>query len=355
MRSVCNGPWPALLAALVCLSTADGGAAAQSKPGASSSKPFAIQQIAEVGVDAVLGRIIDAALDSSGGVWVADLSVNQVVHFDSLGTETGRVGGKGGGPGEFQMLYRVATGPAGELYALDLATSELSLFDAYGRYQRRWRLPLFLGQVDRIVVLPDFRIVIAGISDDSGARGHGLHLLDSSQHLQSFGPVPAARNPNVLRYWGAGNLSLASDTTLLFALRVPNIIYRYAPDGSLRDSIAGTVKLSLQADDAISLSQDAERTTVGTTDTYVPRPIFALQVKKGLVLAGRTVAREAPLVFDLYRADGSLLTSTKVSPQIRGILGFDLERGILWGMGVNQKDEPVLLRMSIAMSDTLPR
>ena len=322
--------------------------AAGSTAAAQASSPIGIGSVKEHARSSVLGRVIDLAIAPSGDLWVADLSLNEIIHFDTAGTEIGRIGRNGEGPGEFRMLYRLAVDPSGNLYAFDFASSDVSVFDAAGEYLDRWRLPVFFAQVDRFVVVPDGRVVVAGIAaNDSAASGSSLHVFSAAgEHVTSFGPLPRASNRALLRFWGAGNLSLSSHGDLLLSLRLPYEIFSYSPDGRLRARIVAPTLMAGSADDAFTSRGDANSGSIADSETYVPRPLFAYDIGDGLVLAGRSAGRDEPAVWDVFDADGQLIQSIRAPEPVRGVLGLDRERARLWGVGTTN-DEPVLFSINL--------
>jgi hypothetical protein len=76
---------------------------------------------------------------SDGRIVVADMQSNYMSFFDASGKFIMRTGGSGGGPGEFEQLYRLRKITGDSLMALEPATLT-SIYSPDGRYVRRFDL-----------------------------------------------------------------------------------------------------------------------------------------------------------------------------------------------------------------------
>lgn len=117
---------------------------------------------------------------------------NALRRFTPDGRLLWSAGEKGNGPGEFQLLYRVAIRRDGRILALDFTRHDITGFSADGEFIDRTRLPFRFTQVDAMVPLPDDRLAIVGITRwTSPPLERSIHVFDRQlRHVRSFGPVP---------------------------------------------------------------------------------------------------------------------------------------------------------------------
>jgi len=90
---------------------------------------------------AVFGRIATVHGMPSGGLMVHDGQAEEVRLFDAEGRFVTRVGGKGGGPGEFGQLNGIAQLPNGDLIFWDASGGRLNRYRADGEFLSTWRMP----------------------------------------------------------------------------------------------------------------------------------------------------------------------------------------------------------------------
>ncbi len=87
-----------------------------------------------------LFRVVGAARLEDGGVVVANSGTSELRFFDDRGVHVRSVGSKGGGPGEFEMLWAVARYHGDSLAAYDRRLARISVFDGRGNFARVFRL-----------------------------------------------------------------------------------------------------------------------------------------------------------------------------------------------------------------------
>lgn len=98
--------------------------------------------ITALGVAAGLERPTGMAVSPSGDrVYVVDTggvrSSNHTVHmFDASGNSLGRIGGRGAGPGEFNLPLDCTLGPDGNLYVLDTGNFRVQVLSPDGTFLR---------------------------------------------------------------------------------------------------------------------------------------------------------------------------------------------------------------------------
>jgi len=86
-------------------------------------------------------RIRSIAVDSEGGVYVADLYAPFLRVWRADGSVAAFVGREGQGPGELQFVAEIFAGPGDGFSAVDLRLHRWIFFDAAGRYLRTVALP----------------------------------------------------------------------------------------------------------------------------------------------------------------------------------------------------------------------
>jgi hypothetical protein len=316
--------------------------------------PVQVSRVDVLGREAEIGMIIGASMAPDGGVYVVDHMNARLIAFDANGRVRWQAGRKGRGPGEFNMPYRVAAAPDGAVYVFDLAGSEISRFSREGRFEDRIRLPFALVQADQMLVLAGNRILVAGHAPDAAhpheARGRGVHRFTwrnrSLTYGGSFGPLPHARDPQVLRLWGAGNISPGMDETIWFARRSPYEVFRYDANGRERGLLRPPFRSVGTPDDAFSITTQGLETRYSTGSGEVVYPGAVIQLSPDLVLVVRVTGEGR--WWDLFGTDGRFISSRRVPPEWGSPFAYDAARGVLWSSGIAE-EEPVLLRLSIVV------
>lgn len=82
------------------------------------------------------GIVGGLATDSRDNIFVLDGRAQQILVFDFEGAHVRTVGGKGEGPGEFQMATALAVGPGDSLWVTDPMTRRYSVFGPDGELAR---------------------------------------------------------------------------------------------------------------------------------------------------------------------------------------------------------------------------
>lgn len=85
--------------------------------------------------DEVLSYIIDAKFGKDGSIFLAQPNEHRVVHLDSVGKLIRTIGGKGAGPGEMIMPFRLSVSET-EVSVYDRALGRISIFDMAGVFLR---------------------------------------------------------------------------------------------------------------------------------------------------------------------------------------------------------------------------
>lgn len=163
-----------------------------------------------------------ALFQSNGDVVIADGGSRQLLFCDRRGTLRARVGGDGGGPGEFQQLTSLSVGRGDSVFAYDGRDRRLSVFDPAGVFVRAVTLRGLdtLGNAEEIGSLRSGELAGAfrrrtpgtGLTRDSLA----MVVLDSVGS-----PVlPLAVFPHLYVHWGPHPIP-GGEGTATFPLPVP--------------------------------------------------------------------------------------------------------------------------------------
>jgi hypothetical protein len=277
-----------------------------------------------------------------------------IVAFSPAGRMLWKVGRKGRGPGEYQIPYRIAATPTGALLVFDLATRDVTTLSQDGRFVSRSNLPLNLPYVDDIVVSGS-DLFVSGYSPTSNqTRRHGVHRFRTAGgrlvYAGSFAPLPTVRDTAILRYWGAGDITRASNGDLLFALAFPYTIYRFDPTGRQGVVAHPPFRVRGTPDDAIRIERDGAGTSVSNTEV-VDRPNTIVEIANGWTLVSRVTSRDSH--WDLFTATGGFAGSRAFPREWGAAVAFDRARNLLWMVGTHD-DAPVLVRVQVALGASTP-
>ena len=173
------------------------------------------------------------AAGADGSVFVLDSEAHTVTRFDGTGQVLGRFGGRGHGHGTFNDPRMVTVGPDGSVYVLDYGNRQVQRLRPDGVYQTRWAFKLGGGQTG-------MRLLDGFTVDRQG----GLYISDAtSAKVRSVTPDGRLGTVYVLdKLQGESSdelldLGVDGEGVLYVARRGGHLIRRYAPDGSLVDTI----------------------------------------------------------------------------------------------------------------------
>jgi hypothetical protein len=160
---------------------------------------------------------VGVAILSDGSVAVADLMLPAVLLFDPKGALIWKRDRVGSGPGDVGRPYRLSTMANDRVLLFDIATKRFTIFERDGRVESSRRADIEFTGVNDVVTIGD-AVVVAGVSNDSRAFGHSIHVLDNQLRWQrSFGDLPRSRDMSLLAQFGVGSLERASEFSMLFA------------------------------------------------------------------------------------------------------------------------------------------
>lgn len=309
--------------------------------------PLEVTAVQSIDPENGFGRLLSGTIDEAGNVYLVDFDNKQLISIAPDGNIRFRRGGEGEGPGEYQMPYRVAVGPDGSVYVFDFGAHSISKVSSNGDFIERRNLEFRLSAVDRFLVTDDGGLVVSGITGYGDvARRSSIHVFDSDlSHRSSFGPIPDVEDLDILRYWGAGGITWAQGGEILFTLRLPYEIYRFALDGESEKVVEAPFEFELGPEDAIQIQEEAGRRTISTTEEDVPRIIPAWRLgSTNYILSGRIIGDVR--YWDLFDSNGSLIASTEVPDGWNVIVGYDDSRNRLWVTGL-EKLEPVVFSIDV--------
>ncbi len=148
---------------------------------------------------ALFGHVVGAARLPNAGVVVADGYELTITTFDSAGRRINSVGGRGGGPGEFQNITWLGQCGDGEVYALDHALVRMTILDGNGKTVRQFPFPKPSASLDcsgkgfAILKLSD---VITEAPSEQSPRymGQLVLLSNSGDSVWAISGIPVGEN-----------------------------------------------------------------------------------------------------------------------------------------------------------------
>ena len=84
------------------------------------------------------GRIVHAAPERDGSFYLYDQNDGQIRRYDPRGRFTGKIGRKGGGPGEYQHVGGMMVDASGTLVVFVPGLRRVSWFGPDGKMRREW-------------------------------------------------------------------------------------------------------------------------------------------------------------------------------------------------------------------------
>lgn len=189
----------------------------------------------EDGPDA-LGRVMGAAFDGRGRIFVADDQNHRVSVFGPDGKLVRHLGRQGGGPGEFQSPWLVAVAPGDSVFVWDVAQARVSVFGPDLAFRRSFGVaPQWV--VNGIEFLPGGDLLVAAYG--RGERG-ALHVLDRRGNVRrSFGPTFADTDLAGFEASLLGGSLDLSGGTIAYSRKSPYEVRFFGLDGRPRGGCRG--------------------------------------------------------------------------------------------------------------------
>jgi hypothetical protein len=306
--------------------------------------------VERIAPDLVFNRIMASAVGPDGRICVADDIEVKVTCLASDGTLLWSYGRKGGGPGEFRGMYRLALAPDMTVFVLDFSTRALHRLSSAGAHLGMSSFPPGFSQMNSLVAISPDTIAVAGtLFRPASARDAAVHLFavaDSIVYLRSFGELPAAVDPEKLSMSGAGFLTLTAHGTLLHLQRYPYTVTEYTRAGTALRKVVNPLP-TLSPDDQMSI----ERTPSRTAYRAVPprhgtnMVMMAHDAGNGTWWVGRRVVGGKQF-FDIVDPNtGRWAAPVSFPPwgSLIAIFGEDRQRGMFLA-STECDDEPCLIR-----------
>ncbi len=140
-------------------------------------------------------RPTDVAVLRDGSFYVSDGYRNtRVVKFDAAGRWEFEWGGKGSGPGEFNLPHGIVVDPRGRVLVCDRSNARLQVFDARGGFLAEWKGPA-IGRPYGVSVAADGHVLLIDGGDQSATqpdRSKAVELDPERKVVDSFGSFGTA-------------------------------------------------------------------------------------------------------------------------------------------------------------------
>lgn len=122
----------------------------------------------------------DVAIGLGGDIYVSDGYGNsRVIRFDADGKFKQSWGGKGDGPGEFDLVHNIAIDKKGRVYIADRENNRMQIFDADGKFLDQWT---HLGKVFGLYIDEKARVYT------TDGESNNVYVLDKEgEVLSKFG------------------------------------------------------------------------------------------------------------------------------------------------------------------------
>jgi len=147
-----------------------------------------VRHIATLGTDSLDGYLSDnplwASMDQHGVIYVGlQPPGGPLLSFDTTGRFLGRIGGRGRGPGEFQLPVSAVPASSGRLLIWDFSGAQLTVLDSARRFQYRVYQPY-----SPVGAFADGRQLVSAPMTGSDGHWYTLHIYDDSgKRVDSFG------------------------------------------------------------------------------------------------------------------------------------------------------------------------
>jgi hypothetical protein len=182
------------------------------------------------------GRVMDATLDRSGRLLVADDLNHRIAVFGRDGRFVASVGRKGRGPGEFESPWLVVTDARDSIFVWDMGLSRISVFGPDLRFRRSFpTVPQW--SISSIRFLPDGRLLVAAYGRNEPGT---LHILSrTGQRQRSFGPRPNAAGISGFESSLLGGSVDIAGSTIVYSNKSPYELWFFDLNGRLLNRCAG--------------------------------------------------------------------------------------------------------------------
>lgn len=234
----------------------------------------------DINFEEPLTMIDDMDITTSGEMFLLDKRRSMLIHFDSSGSYTGRIGRKGRGPGEFMNAQQVRVYNDSLLLVSDL--TKIELFDIYSQTKHIRTVNMQHG-VSSICSVGDTLFTFSNqflhhrqINSNSVEEIIHAYKIKSFDHLYSFGKSYKSSYPDIVQRLTAGNISCDEYSgTVFFLFQFVPVMHAYSAEN-------GNLKWSIRFDDLFlpkvktELNDDGIRFSYSThdaTNDYFLHPV----------------------------------------------------------------------------------
>jgi hypothetical protein len=174
-------------------------------------------------------QILHVQRDAAGRLITIDRTATRIVVFDAGGRLLASEGGRGEGPGEFNVIRRAFVGPGDSIHAIDRALRRAVVFTP----------DLASSRTTHLEQVPDFQMqsgqyVLAGQIPTAEHIGYPVHVLSTSGRiLQSLG-VDTPQYRRDLALWTSRHVAPSSDGMLWTVAPGRYVIEKWDPASASR-------------------------------------------------------------------------------------------------------------------------
>ena len=327
------------------------------------------------------GMVTEMVPDGAGGIYVFDGNVPALRHYDSDGVYVGKLGGQGGGPGEYEdAALGLALRSDGRLVMRDARNGRLNVYERDGSYSDAWPVAsgLFTSRAMTIDTLDHIYLkILTGRPEENKPWPVGLlHMDPEGAIIDTIPPPEIAGEPDQApngwflpqKHWALtsyGQLVIGVSDDYRFEIRNPDgtvvMVHReWSPVGLFAEEQAEWQRMSdyrwetqgqfmtapmqpvpaekpaykdfFAGEDGsiwVSVHVAAEKRDVATpTDPDRPPPISWVE----------------PRVFDVFDSTGFYLGRVRIPPRTN-VRTFSLSK--LWGIRTGDLDEQYVVRLHV--------
>jgi hypothetical protein len=211
-----------------------------------------------------------------GGYLLADVMTQRVLEYDAGGAHRRVIGGKGGGPGEFQRLGPIALDGDSMLYVLDGTT--LNVLDyRTGEYREKTTLPAFYSQS---IVAEDgklyFRALdaariphMSGWGHEGVVEGPALPSASELEAVKATGATEIAQMMNTTHSWAVFG-ALEDDRIAVLSQSSEDVLVATLGGIEERIPVARTQRQGVRADVLAQMATDPNVTQGDPQLVYTP-------------------------------------------------------------------------------------
>lgn len=309
------------------------------------------------GVDAdtvLFGQIGSFDVDEQGHLYVLDRQSQEIHIFDPNGALIRTVGGKGGGPGEFESAVSVDVSQTGEIWVVEMVKGKLIVLDSEGNYQRTRQLD----------TIGRFYTVYPGGFDRMG-RYNALIFSQNGDDIKELlvrfdedtipiDTIAVPKNPVETEFFEI----ISDDGHAQTMVMIPNqgsFGWTFAPGGNLWTLYTGTYELTEMTTDGKVIrraTKDFEPIRVTSAELEQLHQNLSWFVDQGGTLDMSRIPRQRPVVESFFSdEEGNLwVLRTGTSPEDANRL-FDIFNAEGYFLGEVHLPFPLIIHLKPVVRD----